>query len=248
MPGAGYTVIAGMLRVRNEARWIERCISSILPLCDRVFVMDDHSDDATLSICQSFQKVTAFESPFQGLNESRDKNWLLDLVVRDQPDWILALDGDEVLAPSGIEPLRVAMKGPTPCLSLRVLYLWDREDQVRVDGVYGDFHRESVFRPDGSRFQENGGANFHCGNVPWGARQKRQVLSDVPLLHLGYLHREDRIRKFHWYNAQDVNNAREDSYRHMVVGDLFPAESRFQHGGPLKLQTLSGVVEYEAVA
>lgn len=233
-------MIAGMLRVKSEARWIARVIESILPICDRVFVMDDHSDDDTLYRCQSIPNVNAFESPFNGLNESRDKNHLLEIVMKEQPEWIVAIDGDEVLTTTAIEPLRAAMQGPSPCLSLRVLYLWDREDQVRVDGVYGDFHRESVFRPDGSRFQENGGANFHCGNVPWQIRQHRQVLSNVPLLHFGYMHRGDRIRKYKFYNAADPGNEREGFYKHVIQGDVpeVPADARLTHGGPLRLQPI----------
>jgi len=52
------------------------------------------------------------------------------------------------------------------------------------------------------------------------------------------MHRADRERKYQWYNAQDPNNAIEDRYRHMVIGDLFPADSKFDHGGPLKLAQL----------
>lgn len=231
--------IIAALRVKNEARWIERCLNSILPLCDLVIVMDDHSDDDTLFRCQSMPRVNAFESQFYGLNEARDKNHLLAIVEKQNPDWILAIDGDEMLAPGSMEGLNRAMEGESPCLSLRVRYLWDREDQVRTDGVYGDFHRESVFRPDGSRFYGDGsGVNFHCGNVPAVIRQKRTVLSDVSLLHFGYLHRADRERKYAWYNAHDPNNSREDWYRHVCIGDLFPAESKFAHGGPLRLEPL----------
>lgn len=233
--------IIGAMRVKNEKRWIERAISSILPLCDLVIVMDDHSDDDTLFRCQSMPKVNAFESPFFGLNEARDKNHLLDIAERLKPDWIIFPDGDEMLAADSLQPLEKAMRSDSAmaCLSLRIRYLWDREDQVRMDGVYGDFHRESVFRPDGSRFNGNGsGANFHCGNVPAAIRQKRAVLNDVNLLHFGYLHRADRERKYHWYTANDPGNQREDGYRHMVIGDLFPAESLFVHGGPLKLEPL----------
>ena len=237
--------VLGMLRVKNEARWIERCLSSILPLCDQIIVMDDHSSDDTLLRCRSFPKVNAFESPFEAdvLNEARDKNLLLDIAKNQKPDWIIAVDGDEVLAPGSEQLLRAAMAWPLPCLSLRVRYLWDRADQVRADGVYGDFHRESVFRPVFSspepRFLSNStGGNFHCGNVPWALRQKRSVHSEIELLHFGYLHREDRERKYAWYNARDPNNAREDRYRHMVIGDIFPADSRFAHGGPLRLEPL----------
>ena len=37
----------GIMRVKNEARWIDRVLASILPLCERVLVMDDGSTDGT---------------------------------------------------------------------------------------------------------------------------------------------------------------------------------------------------------
>jgi len=235
-------MIAGMMRVKNEARWIERCVRSILPVCDYVVIMDDHSTDGTAEICRMVPGVSVFGSPFTGLDEARDKNWLLDKVLAHQPEWIVAIDGDEMLAESGIEPLRAAMASTATCLSFRVLYLWDRENQVRVDGVYGDFHRESAFRPNGAPFvATSNGGNFHCGNVPWSARRKRTVLHTIPLLHFGYLHKEDRVRKYEWYNAKDPGNVGEDCYRHMVVGDVFPADAKFQHGGPLSLQSIKEV-------
>jgi glycosyltransferase involved in cell wall biosynthesis len=232
-------VVAGMMRVKNEARWIERCLKSLFPVCDQIFLMDDHSTDGTADICSS--KVTVLHSPFEGLDEARDKQWLLSKVMECyEPAWIIATDGDEMLAPWSVEPLKAALNGPYPCLSFKVLYLWDREDQVRVDGVYGDFHRESAFKPNGSTFGPSGnGANFHCGNVPWGARQKRQVRSDIQLLHFGYLHKEDRIRKHKFYNEADPGNSREDFYNHIAIGDLFPSDSKFMHGGPLELRQLN---------
>src|SRR5437899_367770 len=96
---------AGVFRVKNEARWIERSVRSVLPVCDRVLVMDDHSTDDTAAICRSLG-VEVVESPFFDLNEARDKNWLLDQV---KADWILMIDGDEVLA-SGHAALRNGMR------------------------------------------------------------------------------------------------------------------------------------------
>lgn len=231
----------GILRVKNEARWIARCVSSIMPVCQRVLVMDDHSTDDTREICRAIPGVDVLESPFTGTDEARDKNWLLTHAMDLKPEWIVAIDGDEMLGPGAAEALLKEMDSATvPCLSLRVWYLWNSEDHVRTDGVYGDFHRESVFRPNGQKFTVNPGSpNFHCGNVPYGCRQKRRVLRDVPLLHFGYMHREDRERKFAFYNAADPGNEREDTYRHVAIGDLFPANSKFKHGGPLKLEPLA---------
>ncbi len=234
--------IVGMLRIKNEARWIERCISSILPVCDRVLVMDDHSTDGTPDLCAAIPRVHVFPSPFEGLNETRDKNWLLEQVGK--PDWIIAIDGDEMLMPGCESKLVDAMKHPYyTALSFRIFYLWDRESQVRMDGVYGQFRRESAFRPDGiARFgSTSAGGNFHCGNVPFQLRHKRNVTDEVKLLHFGYMHREDRIRKHAWYNDRDPNNWGEDCYQHIVIGDLLPATHRGRHGGPLELKPLEAL-------
>jgi glycosyltransferase involved in cell wall biosynthesis len=236
----------GLMRVKNEARWIDRAVRSLLPICDRVLVMDDNSTDGTPDICESIPDTIVLPSPFKDTNEARDKNWLLDAageMFPETPDWIVAIDGDEVLLPQAVSPLVNAMSNPAiKCISLRVLYLWNSEDIVRVDGVYGDFHRESIWRPRGARFNAPVGAvNFHCGNVPAAERQPRVVLT-APLAHYGYLHKADRCRKFEWYNRIDPGNATEDHYRHMVIGDVFPAESQFTHSGPLKLRSLHAVL------
>lgn len=247
--------IVGMLRIKNEARWIERCIGSILPICSEIFILDDHSTDGTPEICKAIPKVALFESPFEGLNEVRDKNYLLERVESSQPDWIVAIDGDEMLAPQSVEKLSSMVSDcRTPSISPRILYLWNSEDQVRMDGVYHDFHRESIFRPNGARFIETrNGANFHCGNVPLEQRQRRQVVNDVVLLHFGYMRREDRLRKWEFYNANDPKNRCEGydsrypnrrTYPHMVQGDVpeVPADVRLMHAGPLKIRPLAEVL------
>lgn len=240
--------VIGAMRVKNEARWIKRSIESILPICDRVVVLDDHSTDETKAVCLSIPDVVWVPSPFEGLDEVRDKNYLLDCVgvgltrdPQDHIDWIVMIDGDEVLMPGHADKLKLAMQAATAqsvrALAFSVLYLWDREDQVRVDGVYRSMSRVSAFRPGKERFEATGGANFHCGNCP------QQIVgrshAGVSLLHFGYMDREDRMRKYRWYNETDPGNEAEDRYRHMVIGDLFGPQCRFRHGGPLELRALT---------
>jgi glycosyltransferase involved in cell wall biosynthesis len=211
-------MVVGMMRVKNEARWIERSISSILPVCDRVLVMDDHSDDATPFLCASLPGVDVFNSPFHGLDEARDKNYLLEKAREARADWILCIDGDEMLAPAGLRKLQEAMRSNAPSISMRIPYLWDSEHQIRVDGVYGEFRRHSAFRPNGHRFSSSQTGGFHCGNVPFAARKGALTVDAIQLLHFGYLHASDRARKYAWYNAQDPANHVEDQYRHVAAG------------------------------
>ena len=236
----GAVPIVGALRVKNEARWLARVLESIEPLCDDCFVFDDHSTDGTPEIARQFG-ANVIESAFDGLDEGRDKDCMLDAVLSAYREpWVLCIDGDEILAPGGAETLRGNIEsGAAGVWALHVRYLWDSETQWRTDGVYGKFSRPSLFHARaGQRFQRtSAGGNFHCGNVPTWVHGK-SAQSEAALLHLGYMLREDRVRKYEWYNRIDGKNALEDGYRHMVVGDVFPAHSVFRYGGPLKLEAL----------
>jgi glycosyltransferase involved in cell wall biosynthesis len=229
--------IVGLMRVKNEARWIANAIDSLKPFCDSVLVFDDHSTDGTPEICEKSGAIV-YRSLFDGLDESRDKNELLGLAADLGATWCFFLDGDEIVEPDSAETIvRLAGAGPDS-YTFRFVYLWDRPDQMRVDGVYASMWRHSMFRVKaGQRFARTSyGGNLHCGSAP--IPMGRPVKSDVRIFHLGYMLREDRIRKYEWYNSVDPNNRVEDGYKHMVIGDVFPADSAFRYGGPLRLEAL----------
>jgi glycosyltransferase involved in cell wall biosynthesis len=233
-----------MLRVKNEARWIARVIESLLPICERVYVMDDHSIDGTATIAQQYEGVRCFRSPFEGLNESRDKDYLLNQIRKDGADIVVAIDGDEVLEFSGPAKIQRAVARGN-AWSMKVEYLWDSDSQVRVDGVYSRMYRPSMFRLRACtrgflKTPFGNGANLHCSSVPQELLHGA-IRTDIRLLHLGYRDREDRLRKFAWYNSIDPTNKGEDGYRHIVQGDIpeVPADARLMHAGPLTLQHLS---------
>lgn len=212
------------MRVKNEASHIHEVLVRALALCQRVFVFDDHSADDTREICNSFgERVAVFPSPYEGLDEARDKNYLLKRIIDAGPKWVLWIDGDEVLEMSGPAKLKRAVQNHpmVGAFSLRIAYLWNDVRQVRVDGIYGRFTRPSLFRLKGQAldrlvFQASGhGGNFHCGNVPKGLVGIVRE-SDVRLKHYGYLTPDQRQAKYAWYNSVDPNNASEDNYRHVI--------------------------------
>jgi Glycosyl transferase family 2 len=255
LPSEGKTPVkvACMMRVKNEARWIKRTIDSVRELCgDLIFVMEDNSVDDTRAIAQAAGAVV-LDSPFAHLpiGESRDKDWLLHQVIeRCHPDWILMPDGDEELEPGAAAKLRRVLETnpPCDCLALRFLFFWDSIEQIRVDGGYGTLRRQSLFRANENfRFTSyyskeqtpnQNHVGLHCSNAPGLGGKVMGV--NVALLHYGYLHREDRIRKYKWITSIDPANEGEDFYRHCVQGDLpeFPADAVYKHGGPLQFAKL----------
>lgn len=233
----------GMLRVKNEARWIERVIRSIQPVCDRVLVLDDHSTDETAQIASALG-CQVIPSPFTGIHEARDKDYLLEAVWASGAvvgDHCLMVDGDEMLHPEDVPAVKAAIAEGVVCGTLHIVYLWDRENQIRVDRWYREFRRPSLFRltsPTLTFRRTKFGGGFHCSSAPAQLLGTMESLK-ARLLHFGYLHRDDRVRKFHWYNQIDPHNQQEDGYRHMVIGDLYPPDSRFLHAGPLELRPLT---------
>jgi len=232
--------VVGMVRVRNGALHIINCLQSMLRVCDSVVVMDDHSSDRTPELLDK-SRTEWFKSPFQGLNEARDRQALFYAAIKGEADWVLAMDADEVLLDP--EQLRHCMEsGYSYALAMRIITLWDRPDQIRVDGVYGDLWRPYAFRPSASNGiwvqQSPEGPNLHCGSVPTDLLHIANRC-DARVLHYGYMLRDDRLAKYKWYLDHDTQNlANEDYYRHAVQGDLpeFPAHEIYKHGGPLKLE------------
>jgi GT2 family glycosyltransferase len=223
LKGASAGVLC-VMRVKNEAAHIGDVLERALPLCSGALVFDDHSDDGTIAVCRSFgDRVRVLESPFIGLDEARDKNHLLGPIAGEAPAWVFWIDGDEALERNGAARLRAeidAAPAGMAIFSLRVAYIWDEDDRVRIDGIWGRFRRPSLFRWRGQRtgalhFPEAKPPNFHCGNVPRGIVGATGN-SDVRLKHYGYADPQIRQRKYVWYTTVDPNNASEDHYRHLA--------------------------------
>lgn len=240
--------LAGMLRVKNESRWIARVIESIKPICNAgIFILDDKSTDDTPRIARECG-ATVILSSEPGINETRDKNFLLKSIMElSNPDWILHIDGDEELEPAGREVIQQAMSERRgEAFALQVIYLWNREDQIRVDGIFGNMWRYSLFctaNTNGVFLSTSHGvgtaANLHCTNVPMDLVTKGGLLNiNARLIHYGYIDRDMRMAKWDFYNTVDPDNLLEDRYRHAVAGDIpeVPAWARTKWAGPLTLE------------
>jgi glycosyltransferase involved in cell wall biosynthesis len=77
----------------NEEKHIERCIKSILPLTNEIFVVDSFSTDNTVLIAKKFG-AKVFHNKW--INYSKQFNWGLENCLI-QTDWIMRLDADEYL-------------------------------------------------------------------------------------------------------------------------------------------------------
>jgi hypothetical protein len=249
--------VAVMIPACNEGRWIRRVVQSVREL-GTVVVLNDHSTDDTRAEAEAAGAVV-IDSPFPknspaDRDEIRDKNWLLGQVkALCDPRWVLCIDGDEELERGGVAKIwRACASHVAEIFQMRILYLWDSPFRVRFDGSYSKFWRNSLFRVlSGHEFQSlytragHAGMNpkLHTGNAPLppAGVSHRGAALNVNLLHYGYMLKADRIRKYAYYNEIDPQNPHlEDSYRHLVQGDVpeVPADAKLLHGGPLDVRDL----------
>lgn len=176
----------------------------------------------------------------QATNEIRDKNFLWEYCKSNVSfKHMLCLDGDEMLSlaalrgfPEAIQQLELGVD----ILNLPFVYLWDQENQRRVDGIYGPrvgfarlnfprlfsicrVHEDVLFE---MRFAWEGTkGGFHCGSIP----RERFFIYGIaphtgnvwlPIVHFGYLDVEERQRKFLFYNWIDPHNEFEGEYAHII--------------------------------
>lgn len=227
-------MLFGMMRVKNEERWIAKSLTPLLEVCDQVFIMDDHSMDRTRETIQHVDdgcQCHMIASPFNTLDESRDKTYLLrqiEAVADTGPltrDWVICIDGDEEIVDdlhhfnrfrSSLIPTENLGMG-TVSYSFQILTLYDGYNQIRVDPPYNEMFRPSMFRliKPGMVFKSAArhGGGFHCSNVPAdiGFGVNTHYPEPVRVKHYGYMDKADRERKYKWYVEHDPGHA--DWYR-----------------------------------
>lgn len=226
-----------MMRVKNEERWLERSLRPLLKVCESVFILDDHSTDNTAEIIRGAADCVYLPSPYATLDESRDKTHLLNVIYStlpakeisgQSPHWVICVDGDEEICSVDVEKIMETghiSQGGKDVVSyqFQILTLYDSPNLIRVDGVYSNLLRPSMFRlirPNMTFFsQARHGGGFHCSNVPadigFGGRVHEP--EPVRVKHYGYMHQEDRERKYKFYVENDPGHR--DWYKRECFGE-----------------------------
>ena len=240
--------IVVMYRVKNEERWIEQSIKSVYDFCDEIVVFDDNSIDNTKKICTQFDKVVEIHSKTDStFDEARDRNLLLKMAVKRKPDVLLSLDGDEIFLPASgkiIEEEIDILHAEEHVFEFQLFTLWDRCNQIRVDGAFSSFWQKRMFRlkdqPSDLKIIDSPyPGNFHCGSIPSNTvGMNNSVKSNAKIFHCASFDESLRKKKYEWYISRDPDNPLTDNYQHMLG-----AKGRFS-GSSLKFNTIPPTLSY----
>ena len=221
--------IVAIYRVKNEARFIEQSIKSVVDLCSEIIVLDDNSIDNTTEICSGFDKVTdIIKQKELPLDETRDRNYLFETTQKLDPDFILSIDGDEVFMPNAYEILfeEISIIHPNSgVFDFQFLTLWNNVSTIRTDGIFGNYWQKRLLRmknqPLSLLFVENDNpGNIHCGSIPTSSVGfSKPAKSSVKIFHLASLDDEVRKQKYDYYTKTDPNSVLTGAYKHMISGE-----------------------------
>ena len=92
--------IIATYRTKNSEQWIKKSLESALEICSHAVIVDASTDN-TVEICKSFgNKVEIFHDKNLLFDETRDKNMLLEMALKKNPEFLFSLDADEILMPN----------------------------------------------------------------------------------------------------------------------------------------------------
>ena len=80
----------------NEKLHIKRCIESLLPITNNIFIIDSFSSDSTVEIAESLG-AKIYQNPWPG-NHAKQFQWGLDNCPIDT-EWVMKMDADEFILP-----------------------------------------------------------------------------------------------------------------------------------------------------
>lgn len=181
--------------VKNEEKYIEDCLNSVLDIASEIIVLDTGSTDRTIEICSKFSKVSLYHMNWED-NFSKAMNKCISYA---KYEWILCIDADERIN------------------EFSQLYLKDclETHKHKDKSLIIKFHSVNV---NSNRFTQN---YFKCGVL----RNNRGIHFIVPVHQYPVNEKNDIIiehsKQFQFYHVQEATKesitARNEKYIKILI-------------------------------
>jgi len=192
-------LIAMMLVKNEEDRYLREVLYDLEQYVDEITILDDCSQDNTVAICKSFKKVLVFDKILRvsigQTDEQAARETLYRMTIERNPDWILAIDADDMFENKFKNEVRKMMESSFDWYSFNFHQFWTPDSYARISKSYMiQLRRLFRYRPEKPTcfcF-----AFFHCGSTPqWILQDNNGKETDIRVKHFGFIRKEDRLAR-----------------------------------------------------
>ena len=202
--------LIAMMPVRNESnRYLHGTLNHLSQWVDKIVVLDDASEDNTFNIAQRNKKTITYknEQCMFKENESALRKKLWEFTVRQNPEWILAIDADEIFEDRIIDEIPLLINQDYyDAVYFRIFDFWSSDNYYRTDGAWNPWIKFSPFliryNPNIPYFWPN--IEIHCGRFPKPCDDFIPYYSDIRIKHFGWANPKDHYAKFLFYQDKDI--------------------------------------------
>jgi glycosyltransferase involved in cell wall biosynthesis len=211
--------IVAVMPVRNESgRYLRDVLTHLTRWVDTIVVLDDASDDDTAGLAASFSRVVCYQNDVAEYrkDESKLRAKLWQLSLRENPDWILALDADQIFEDRIINEIGLLIRQHDfDVICFRVFDFWKSYTHYRIDG---DWNPWKNFLPFIVRYQpgiETSGFEQESAfkRFPSSFKDVYSFYSDIRVKHLGWAREEEHHLRCLRRREIDLKTSGEESAR-----------------------------------
>ena len=205
--------VTAILQCFNAESYLQDWLDHVSCFASQVIVLDDGSTDATSGILQSSKVITHLITRDSyrktAWSELANRQILLAEAGAAGADWVFSIDVDERLERDAANCLEKIIEeaehdGRT-VVSFRLREIWDNANTFRVDGIWGEKRKASLFKFDWQS-HDHDTMNLHGEWYSVTTHVDKILNLELNLYHLKMLERSDRIARAQRYKELDPNN------------------------------------------
>lgn len=220
--------------VKNEAHRLQNCLNSVKQVADEIIIVDTGSTDQTVKIAK---RNTSKVYYFQWCDDfAQARNYSLNQAIG---QWVLVLDADEVLLPSGIPLIQQIVNEPNNIIAVNLIRqevgtnqapyslvcrLFRNRGDLRFTGVYHEQIDQDLMR-------------IKQAETHWQIANYEQPA----ILHFGYTDREiSQTDKYYFAERLMLKHLQlnpDDTYIKNKLGALYIAQAQVDKGLELLLES-----------
>ena len=202
--------IIGLVTVRNEEQIIAQCLKALARFTDAIVILDDASDDSTVSIIKSLRRECNVEKIITKdtwhRDEPGDRNLLLDMGRKLNGTHFIVLDADEMftanLQYNNFLRNQILALNPGDSICLVWICLWRSVLSYRYDNsVWSNNYKPFIFADDAQSVYRSD--FIHTGRTPTGLKGKQHIIRgyNFGVLHFQFANWSNLLIKQAWYRC-----------------------------------------------